>query len=89
MLRMTADVILPLGIDGLLTYSVPYSLRSLLKPGDPVVVPLGVGRKSMGVVYRIGNTVPAELRLKDIEGIIPGGIPRTRPARKIPLPSGF
>lgn len=75
MLRMTADVILPLGIDGLLTYSVPYSLRSLLKPGDPVVVPLGVGRKSMGVVYRIGNTVPAELRLKDIEGIIPGGIP--------------
>lgn len=72
---MIADVILPLGIDGLLTYSVPSSLRSLLKPGDPVVVPLGAGRKSMGVVYRIGNTAPAELRLKDIEGIIPGGIP--------------
>ena len=50
--RKTADVLLPLALEGPYTYSLPQGLT--VRPGDYVEVPLGP-RSYLGCVWRLGE----------------------------------
>lgn len=60
-----ADIILPLPLEGVFTYSVPDDMASAVKPGMRVVVPLGSSKKYMGVVLKVHDVKP-EFEVKDI-----------------------
>lgn len=60
-----ADIILPLPLEGVFTYSVPDDMASAVKPGMRVVVPLGRSKKYMGVVLKVHDVKP-EFEVKDI-----------------------
>lgn len=60
-----ADIILPLPLEGVFTYSVPDDMASAVKPGIRVVVPLGRSKKYMGVVLKVHDVKP-EFEVKDI-----------------------
>lgn len=63
--RRYADVILPLPLDGLFTYSVPEQMACLVRPMMRVVVPLGKVKTYMAVVVRVHEDVP-EFKTRDI-----------------------
>lgn len=54
-----ADVILPLGFDGLYTYSIPPALKEKVKPFVRVIVPLGKSQTYTGVVAVLHDNNPA------------------------------
>lgn len=60
-----ADIILPLPLEGVFTYSVPDDMASAVKPGMRVVVPLGRSKKYMGVVLKVHDVKP-DFEVKDI-----------------------
>lgn len=60
-----ADIILPLPLEGVFTYSVPDGMTSAVKSGMRVVVPLGRSKKYMGVVLKVHDVKP-EFEVKDI-----------------------
>lgn len=60
-----ADIILPLPLEGVFTYSVPDDMALAVKPGMRVVVPLGRSKKYMGVVLKVHDVKP-EFEVKDI-----------------------
>lgn len=60
-----ADIILPLPLEGVFTYSVPDGMTSVIKPGMRVVVPLGRSKKYMGIVLKVHDVKP-EFDVKDI-----------------------
>lgn len=60
-----ADIILPLPLEGVFTYSVPDGMASAVKSGMRVVVPLGRSKKYMGVVLKVHDVKP-EFEVKDI-----------------------
>ena len=60
------DVILPLPLDGLFTYSVPSQLEDHVKVGARVLVPLGKNKTYVGVVSEIHDRKPADYEVKDI-----------------------
>lgn len=64
-----ADVILPLALNGPLSYSVPSTLQPLLKVGMRVVVPLGKSKKYVGVVVRLHDETP-NVKTKEICGML-------------------
>lgn len=60
-----ADIILPLPLEGVFTYSVPDGMTAAVKPGMRVVVPFGRSKKYIGVVLRTHGEKPS-FEVKDI-----------------------
>lgn len=60
-----ADIILPLPLEGVFTYSVPDGMTAAAKPGMRVVVPFGRSKKYIGVVLRTHGEEPS-FDVKDI-----------------------
>lgn len=60
-----AEIILPLPLDGLFTYSVPPTLAATLREGMRVCVPLGKSKTYTGIVARIHDDAP-EFEVRDI-----------------------
>lgn len=73
MLMVYADIILPLPLEGVFTYSVPDGMTSVIKPGMRVVVPLGRSKKYMGIVLKVHDVKP-EFEVKDVMSL-PDGQP--------------
>ena len=61
-----ADVILPVPLEGLFTYSVPDALQPLLKPGMRVLVPFGRGKTYVGIVDHLHDQKPEGYTVKSI-----------------------
>ena len=63
---MFVDVILPLPLDGVFTYSVPASMEGQVQRGFRVLVPLGRNKTYVGVISDIHNKTPEGYQTKDI-----------------------
>ena len=63
---MFVDVILPLPLDGVFTYSVPASMEGQVQRGFRVLVPLGRNKTYVGVISDIHNKAPEGCQTKDI-----------------------
>ncbi|WP_421918070.1 replication restart helicase PriA [Marinifilum sp.] len=61
-----ADIILPLPLAGVFTYSVPDELKTELSVGKRVVVPLGSKKLYTGIVKELHSNAPTDYELKDI-----------------------
>ena len=61
-----ADVILPVPLDGLFTYSVPDAIQPMLKPGMRVLVPFGRGKSYVGIVDHLHDIKPEGYAVKPI-----------------------
>ena len=61
-----ADIILPLPLAGLFTYSIPEELKKDVAIGKRVVVPFGSKKFYTGIVKQIHNTPPQDYTVKDI-----------------------
>lgn len=64
------DVIVPLHLPQLLTYSVPVSLQESIKIGQRVDVSLGQNKRYAAIVHNIHNNKPDAYDVKPIKGII-------------------
>lgn len=64
-----ADIILPLPLDSLFTYSVPDSLAGRVGQGVRVLVPFGKGKTYVGLVVRTHNNKP-DFKVKDISVVM-------------------
>jgi len=60
------DVILPLPLDGVFTYSVPASMEGQVQRGFRVLVPLGRNKTYVGVISDIHDKAPEGYQTKDI-----------------------
>ena len=67
---MFVDVILPLPLDGVFTYSVPTSEEGRVKVGLRVLVPLGRIKTYVGIISNIHNQSPEGYQTKDILQVI-------------------
>lgn len=72
-----ADIILPLPLEGVFTYSVPDGMTAAVMPGMRVVVPFGRSKKYIGVVLRTHGEKPSfdvkdTLSLPDPHPIVTG-----------------
>lgn len=63
---MFADVILPLPLDGVFTYSVPPQLAGGIGPGVRVLVPLGKSKSYVGIVCAVRQQAPEGCQVKDV-----------------------
>ena len=63
---MFVNVILPLPLDGVFTYSVPQSLEEQVKMGVRVLVPLGRNKTYVGIISEIHDKKPEGYQTKDI-----------------------
>lgn len=65
---MIADIILPVPLDGVFTYTVPDSLASKVKQGVRVLVPFGRNKTYIGIIASIRNSQDRRpsVALKDI-----------------------
>ena len=63
---MFVDVILPLPLDGVFTYSVPSSLEEQVRMGLRVLVPFGRNKTYVGIIASIHHTAPEGYQTKDI-----------------------
>ena len=63
---MFEDVILPLPLDGVFTYSVPASMEGQVQRGFRVLVPLGRNKTYVGVISDIHDKAPEGYQTKDI-----------------------
>ena len=63
---MFVDVILPLPLDGVFTYSVPTSEEGRVKVGARVLVPFGRNKTYVGIMSHIQNQSPEGYQTKDI-----------------------
>lgn len=61
-----ADIILPLPLDGLFTYSVPERLAAQVRFGVRVAVPFGKTKIHVGVVVRVHGEAPQGYKVKPI-----------------------
>lgn len=64
------DVILPLGLEGLYTYSVPATLESQVQSFVRVQVPLGQTKTYTAMVVRVHENTPEGVKLKNIISVI-------------------
>ena len=64
-----ADVILPLPLEGMFTYSVPDSLKEQVKTGFRVLVPFGRSKTYIGIVANIHDNTPT-FKVKDISAVL-------------------
>ena len=63
---MFADIILPLPLDGVFTYSVPQSLEGQVIRGVRVLVPLGRNKTYVGIITEVHDKKPEGYQTKDI-----------------------
>lgn len=63
------DVILPLPLDGLFTYSLPDTMSNGVVPGVRVLVPLGRSKTYTAVVTRVYNEKP-DFKTRDIMQVL-------------------
>ena len=63
---MFVDVILPLPLDGVFTYSVPTSEEGRVKVGARVLVPFGRNKTYVGIISHIHNQSPEGYQTKEI-----------------------
>ena len=63
---MLVDVILPLPLNGLFTYSVPQQLEQQVKPGCRVLVPFGRSKQYVGIIARQHDQRPEGYEVKDL-----------------------
>ena len=63
---MFVDVILPLPLDGVFTYSVPPELERQVGVGHRVLVPFGRNKSYVGIVASIGESGRWKEKIKDI-----------------------
>ena len=63
---MFVDVILPLPLDGVFTYSLPTPEEGRVKVGARVLVPFGRNKTYVGIISRIHNQSPEGYQTKDI-----------------------
>ena len=63
---MFVDVILPLPLDGVFTYSVPSSLEEQVRMGLRVLVPFGRNKTYVGIISSIHHQAPEGYQTKDI-----------------------
>ena len=61
-----ADVIVPLPLQGMFTYSLPESMQQRVGEGMRVLVPFGRGKNIVGLVARLHDTKPAGYAVKDV-----------------------
>jgi len=61
-----ADIILPLPLDGVFTYSVPQSLEGQVIRGVRVLVPLGRNKTYVGIISEVHDKKPEGYQTKDI-----------------------
>jgi primosomal protein N' (replication factor Y) len=64
------DVILPLALPKLYTYSIPDNLNGNVKPGFRVVVQFGKKKLYSAIVFRVHNVAPEAYQTKDILQVI-------------------
>ena len=69
-LELFAEVVLPLSLSGTFTYSIPNNLKSRLKVGQRVIVPVRTSKLYTGIVFSINNTIPDTYQTRDIEEIL-------------------
>ena len=67
---MFVDVILPLPLDGVFTYSVPTSEEGRVREGARVVVPFGRNKTYVGIISNIHFQSPEGYQTKDILQVI-------------------
>ena len=67
---MFVDVILPLPLDGVFTYSVPTSEEGRVKVGARVVVPFGRSKTYIGIISNIHHQPPEGYQTKDILQVV-------------------
>lgn len=69
---LTANVIVPLPLEGTFTYAIPASLAGKVKPGCRVQVPWGKTKKYLAVVYSIAENAEDKsgYAIKEIEAVI-------------------
>ena len=67
---MFADIILPLPLDGVFTYSVPQSLEGQVIRGVRVLVPLGRNKTYVGIISEVHDKKPEGYQTKDILQIL-------------------
>lgn len=68
---MFAEIVLPVPLPGVFTYSVPPELEAQLVVGSLVGVPFGKNRRLTGVVYRMLVAPPERLeRIRPIEAVV-------------------
>lgn len=64
-----ADIIIPLAVEGVFTYSVPATLENVVEEGMLVIVPFAGNKKYTGIVYHLHNNEPVAYKTKPLEGI--------------------
>lgn len=64
--ELYAEVLLPLPLRAVFTYSVPEAMRSELRPGSRVVVPFGTKKFYTGIIQSITATSPELSSVKEI-----------------------
>ncbi len=65
-----ADLILPLPLQGLFTYSLPHELKEGVFPGSRVVVQFGHKKLFSGIVYKLHQSKPEGYKIKKIISIL-------------------
>ena len=61
-----ADIILPVPLQGLFTYSLPADLSLRAQAGSRVVVPFGNKKTQIGLIARLHDEEPAGIEVKEI-----------------------
>ncbi len=64
------DIILPLALPKILTYTIPDELTDKIKVGIRVVVPVGKKKLYSGIVFKIHDQAPQTFETKDILQVI-------------------
>ncbi len=64
------DIILPIPLEKLFTYSITEAEAGFLEPGIRVAVPFGKSKIFTGLVYKIHNNAPTAYEAKDIHQIL-------------------
>lgn len=64
------DVIVPIPLQQLFTYSINREEAKFLKPGMRVAVPFGKSKIYTSIVYRVHDTAPIGYEVKDIYQIL-------------------
>ncbi len=67
------DIIIPIPLQKLFTYSITTAEASFLKTGMRVAVPFGKSKIYTGIVYKIHNEAPTAYEAKDIHQILDEG----------------
>ena len=70
---MYIDVIIPLGVEGLFTYSVPEEWRHAVAAGSLVVVPFAGHKRYTGVVYAVHAQKPEGIGVRSIDRVVEKG----------------